>query len=398
MSSDSDSDDPFVAKGAIKVAKKITADDVSSDDDCGTNAWLKSGKDKKEALKEKERLANLRTQSEGTKPSDALNVDDDEEVVDFSDQPSRGAGRAAITSEPSPKRARRGKGKVTDSPSGMASSAATGKASRSTAGASDVNLPDLDAQDRALLAKRDKQAKELEKLKGVFELPQDVDDEEDDTPAARNSGRQRGGGGAAPRGAGAAASSSGGGTGTGGGDRMRCKIWLRVFSLGAPGGEMMCVPGDQPLSTSGAVAEAAKRLNLDAARTQLYRAAGDAGGGAEGTPTGAGESLDLARTPRELGLVPNHSGPPMAVWAAEKAEATMKVMLRTAKSKESIPMEIAPSATFASLLERFCAMPQADGLTPAQLNLLFDGDPLDLQRTPEQAELEDEDIIEVTKR
>ena len=118
-----------------------------------------------EALKEKERLANLRTQSEGTKPSDALNVDDDEEVVDFSDQPSRGAGRAAITSEPSPKRARRGKGKVTDSPSGMASSAATGKASRSTAGASDVNLPDLDAQDRALLAKRDKQAKELEKLK-----------------------------------------------------------------------------------------------------------------------------------------------------------------------------------------------------------------------------------------
>ena len=37
-------------------------------------------------------------------------------------------------------------------------------------------------------------------------------------------------------------------------------------------------------------------------------------------------------------------------------------------------------------------------LTPAQLNLLFDGDPLDLQRTPAQEELEDEDIIEVTKR
>ena len=63
--------DPFELPGMIKERTIVNIDDVSSDDDGGTNAWLKSGPAKKKALAEKERIKNLSGQAEGTKPSHA---------------------------------------------------------------------------------------------------------------------------------------------------------------------------------------------------------------------------------------------------------------------------------------------------------------------------------------
>ena len=63
--SSSEDEDPFVAPGVIKQRRHVTADDVSSDDDCGTNALLKSGKEKKEAVVEGEGRKRLGKNSRG---------------------------------------------------------------------------------------------------------------------------------------------------------------------------------------------------------------------------------------------------------------------------------------------------------------------------------------------
>ena len=53
MDSD-DEDDVFAHPGQLKRAARATLDDVSSDED-EDHAWLKSGKEKKAALAERER-------------------------------------------------------------------------------------------------------------------------------------------------------------------------------------------------------------------------------------------------------------------------------------------------------------------------------------------------------
>jgi hypothetical protein len=62
--------DPFKLPGLIEKRVVINPADISSSDDEGTSYALKSGKEKQKALREKERLRNLRAQAEGTKPSE----------------------------------------------------------------------------------------------------------------------------------------------------------------------------------------------------------------------------------------------------------------------------------------------------------------------------------------
>ena len=86
------------------------------------------------------------------------------------------------------------------------------------------------------------------------------------------------------------------------------------------------------------------------------------------------------------------------VEAEEAAEATIKVKLRTANGKQQVQMSVVPSATFASLLKRYCDEHGEGSLTPSMLNMEFDGEKLDLTQTPAQLEIEDDDIIEITRK
>ena len=109
----------------------------------------------------------------------------------------------------------------------------------------------------------------------------------------------------------------------------------------------------------------------------------------------AGEELDLGRTPAQLGLASTAEA--SLVWADEAAIAMLNLKLRYKGKDAMIPMSIAPNGTFGELLQRFCAQHET-GLTPQQCKMSFDGDALNPNETPQDHELEDDDLIEVGLR
>ena len=401
--SSSEDEDPFAAPGVIKQRRHVTADDVSSDDDCGTNALLKSGKEKKEALKEKERLTSLKSQAVGTKPLDALNVDEagGEDVPDVTEQfTDQGGGSAE---QPSPKRPRRGgKGKAAEQPSGKASAKKP----------EDDPSPKLSARDKALMAERNKQASELAGMRSIFSQLDENDDDDDDDDDDGSAGKRRASGGGKRRGGKAQGASSsgaaagrGGSSGTGAGSsssapppqQHKAKIWVKAYCNAVPEGEVIALLKDQPLSASNAVAAVANLLALDPARAKLFHTAVEEGGA-----VGMGEELDLARTPQELGLMPRSADGSLAgIWADEPAVSTMCIQLRAASSKgrqQTVEMRVAPGTTFSELLERYCAEHGEGKIKPEQLRLSFDGEDLEPDMTPAQADIEDGDLIDMVAR
>ena len=224
-------------------------------------------------------------------------------------------------------------------------------------------------------------------MRQVFQL-QDDDDEPETKGGAGKRGNARGSKG------GASSSSASGAASAAAAPPLRSKVWLRVYSDGANDPVVVSVYKDEPLSASGVVAEAAKRLYLDASRTKLYRTVEDLD---DPQDVSRGALLDLTRTALQLGLVPDAgSKQPLAVWAEETAEATitLKLVQGTGGRSKEVGMTMAPSATFASLLTRYCAE-HGGGTTPAQLKITFDGDALSPDDTPAGKELEDGDMLEV---
>lgn len=277
--SDSD-DDPFLLPGTITKRSDVHVSDVSSeDDDCSTYAALKSGTERKDALKEKARLKSQQQQAQSAASAAANDV----EIVE---QPG---------DRPSAKRPRRNNGNKAESP-----------ASSCKGGASPVAL---DPSDEALIAEesrqRLRQAKELQKLKANFVL--DDDDDAVQKPA-------RGGGGrsatARPR----------TGSSSGAGSTSARKVWLNVHTDGSERPVTMMLPRNVSIADSGFISRVAKELALEEARIQLWKSPPQESG------TGAGP-LDLRRRPDELGLVASGLAP-VDVWALEASVTTIRVKLR----------------------------------------------------------------------
>jgi hypothetical protein len=369
MAEDYDSDDPFALPGVIKERKEVTIDEMSSDDDDDDDTCLLSGQAKKEALREKERRKNLRTQTEGTKPSDAHETNDD--VTEVAPPGSGIAGKRARS------------GSSGNGECGSARRRGGGGAGPSSETYDDEPSPALDARDRQLLAEdaaiRERQASQLRKFKHAFEL-----DDDDDEPAPSRtgqSGRQAARTKSGERGLG----STVGGLGS--------TMWLTVHTYGLSK-TMQCQKGSS-LKSSDFLKRVADALSLDAERTQLRRAV-------RGDPTEEdlyqpGEALDSTRTPIELGLVPLKAGdPPRHVWAEEAAEEVLRICIR--RNGQSTHMSMAPTATFESLLSRYCAQHGGGGLTPAQCSLEFDGDVLRPKDTPAKHELEEGDLLDLRVR
>jgi len=321
----------------IKKREIVRVEDISSDDDEGTNAWLKSGQAKKDALREKERIKNLRQQKEGTKPSDE----------GAGQNPS--AASSSTTVDPSPKRSRRGQ------PS-------TCSAAVDVDDDEEVDPADADLlAESAALERKARQARERQQhASKAFDL--DDDDGDEDSPPQSRRKRVRGGG--------ASASSVSGAAKPG----MR-RIWLKV--LCDDNEETVGCVATAPLASGELVSRVAKILCIDSSRVVLRRE----GDGAE--------ALDLSRTPLELGLAEGSK----RLVADEMVET--KLSLKLHRAGESATMEIAPTATFASLVERYCAEHGGGTFAPGQVRLVFDGEDLAPSQTPAGCELEDDDLIDV---
>ena len=225
--SDDDDVDPFALPGMVTQRQHVTVSDVSSDDDEGTFAALKSGAARKDALKEKELLKAKKAQAagqSGSEPAAAVVPDDDVAIIE--------------TAEPSPKRARKG-----------------GKAKASPVNVKGSTSPALDPRDEALVVEAAKtrahQAKELQSLRNNFLLHEDDDDGVGPTrPQARS-------GGSSSR---AAHGRAQGGGSTSGPTR---KIMLHVYTDGTDEPAKLMLPRDEPISRGDFLHRVACALTLD---------------------------------------------------------------------------------------------------------------------------------------
>ena len=102
----------------------------------------------------------------------------------------------------------------------------------------------------------------------------------------------------------------------------------------------------------------------------------------------------MSRTPDELGLATN-----MRVWAEEAAEEKIKLTLAFrrpgGRADERVDMLHPKTAPLSRLLADFCARHGEGVIVASQLTLRFDGADLPPSQTPEAADLEDEDLIEM---
>jgi hypothetical protein len=337
--------DPFALPGMIMKRSVVNVDDVSSDEDYGTSAWIKSGQAKKEALREKERIKNLRQQSEGSKPSDGKQASDDD--VEIIDMPSAG-----------------GHGRGGASSSGRASKRACLDAGASEPGSTSKEAEVLEEAQRE---KRAKQRAEKEKKRAKLF----GDDDDDEAPG---------------RGQRASVSSSSG-LGRAAAAPLTKKLWLQVLCEGSDKALVSCV-SDVPLRT-GLLPQVAKRVAIDEARLVLRKVLGD-----EDNPMPGGV-IDLSRTPQDLW---NGEERPL-VWAEEQEIKLLTLNLARGGSLPDVKMRVEPNAKFASLLTQYCEQHGQDHgkgkLTPAQVRLIFDGDALPPNGTPSENDLEDDDRIEV---
>lgn len=307
--------DPIKLPGTISERKVLSLDDVSSDEDFGTNVMLKSGKDKKEALKQKQRLQNLRTQAEGTKASD---------VADAADAPSS-------ASAPSPKRGRN-----------TGCNAAAGTSSDSPTIEESVRMADKEESER-----KSKRAKEAQRMRAQLDL---CDDDDDEPPVRKKVAKARA----------SAASTS--------------RIWLHVECDGRD--QVVSCPTNEPLRAGDFVQRVATMHALDPSRVVLR--------GSEGGPP-----LDMSRSPVELGLGASND----RIWTEEKVKELLTLKIRCAG--EDVLMRISPTESFASLLQRYCAEHGDGTLTPARLHLDFDGEIIAPEKTPDTADIEDGDLIDL---
>jgi len=352
--------DPFALPGMIKTSTKISVDDVSSDDDDEADVWLKSGKEKQAALREREKQRNLKAQAEGTKPSDA----------ESSTEPASSAPSAEVEMEevqpPPSSSKRRG--------SGRKAPAKRGK-TRASPGA------DVDLQEKA--ADLDRQEAALREVSRKRALGFALDDADDELPAPSRGARSRGGAGSS-----AAAST---GAGSSRPDAPARTIWLKVLCDGVT--HLVGGPLEATLEVSGILRKAAEAHGLDASRVVLRFCDGELNGG-EPTP---GAKIDLSKTPRELGLCERGEGGPPRVWVEEVAQTFIKLKLRRS-DKVEVEVKVPPSGTVAALKLCYCQQ-HGTGITPAQVRMEVDGEALadaeSLKTCVDGDALEDGDLVEV---
>lgn len=368
MSSDDD-DDVFALPGVITKRAEVNVSDVSSDDDEGTFAAIKSGPARKAALEEKQRLKAEKQEAASAAASAApsssaptATPDDDDVVV------IEGASSAA---GPASKRARRGSSKA--SPASGSSSKAAGKS------------PALDPHDKALIAEQSRLAaksKELQNLKKSFVLDDDDDDDEVEVTKPKRGANK------APA--------------AGGASRGSKSVLFHVLTDGTDAPAVLLVPRDQPIASGDFLRKVALELALVEGRVRLWRDKPGEGGAQAGGSSQV--PLDTARSPEQLGLVPAPgagAAHPVRVWAEEAAEETMKVKLRPhGGGRDIAPIEydVRAASTFGELVAKYCSGAHGAGLTPARVYLDFDGDAMPPDDTLQEHDVEEDDLFDVKLR
>jgi len=361
--------DPFKLPGLIEKRVVINPADISSSDDEGTSYALKSGKEKQKALREKERLRNLRAQAEGTKPSEPP-------------APAAHAPSADVTEvEPPPSASSNSKRKAPARRGGRGGGAAASSAAAAI-DLSDEDLHDEDLHDEAEQIKC-KEAKALE-LSRKRASDFDLDDDEDGspTPATRGSGpsqRQRVGAAAGTAGAAGAA-----------GAARQALVWIKVRSVDSDAEHLISCPAEVSLADAGLASKAASKHGLDASRLHLMHC--DEAMCGRPTP---GAALDLSKTARQLGLTGGEGGT-ARVWVEERAEVLMSLKLRRGQGT-AVELRVPPTMSFGEIKRRWLQQ-HGGGLSPQQVRLEIDGDPLPDEGTPRDANgeaLEDGDLLDV---
>ena len=347
--------DPFKLPGMIEKRVVINWDDVSSSDDEGTSYALKSGKEKQKALREKERLRNLRAQTEGAKLSEPP-------------APAHAPSADVTEVEPPPSASSSSKRKAPARRGGRGGGAAASSA------AAAIEVSDEDLHDEAEQIKC-KEAKALElSRKRDFDL---VDDEDGSpTPATRGSGpsqRQRVGG-----------------AGAGAGAARQALVWIKVRSVDSDAEHLISCPAEASLADAGLASKAASKHGLDASRLHLMHC----DEAMCGRPT-RGAALDLSKTARQLGLAGGEGGT-ARVWVEERAEVLMSLKLRRGQGA-AVELRVPPAMSFGEIKRRWLQQ-HGGGLSPQQVRLELDGDPLPDEGTPRDANgetLEDGDLLDV---
>ena len=341
--------------GTITQRQLVQDSDSDDEEDFGTFALLKTGNEKKAALREKERLKNLQSMEIGGKAAEATEAPVPEVPAATAASPKLSPKPPSPKATAGAKRPRRGAG--------------AGRASRSKAAAS--NSPqvhdldgeeELDEADRKLAQSNrendERQRRMREQLRAL-----DEDDDDEPPPAAR--------------GGGARGSSSSGRSGAFAPE----SLWLSIVAGrdGQGKRELMRCQTSQPLEAR-LVQRIAASLGYLPERMALW----------------AGErQLDVRRSALELGLVDKQE-----VRVEELAPPPPPKGLKLKLSREGerdgqrVEMVHPPEATFGELLAAYCA--QA-GLQPAGYRLQFDGDTLPPTGTPADADMEDGDLVEVVK-
>jgi len=218
------------------------------------------------------------------------------------------------------------------------------------ADAEDLDSPQqLDAKDVALAERMREQEERLQKMTSA--ALGDLDDDDDDDVVVVGGGR------------GAAASSSSGVAPT--------HLWLYAPKL-------MHFEATVPLQNL--LPKIASNVSLLEDRVVLRREK-------------KGQPLDLRRTLLELGFQAKDTIHVEEV--EEKQPAKLKLRLSVPNQRDPLQMTHLAAATFGELLKAAC---EKAGLVRANYRLQFDGDFLSDAQTPEDAELEDDDQIEVVPR
>ena len=152
----------------------------------------------------------------------------------------------------------------------------------------------------------------------------------------------------------------------------------------------MKINRDEPINRGDWVKRIASELCLEESRIKLWH-----GAKKPDELTFEPRPLDLTRTPQELGLVGLEAGLFMDVWAEEAAVTTIAIRLAKPGQKDApVELNVAPDATIESVIAKYVA--QVGGnLTPAKVQLEFDGERLANKATLTGCDIEPDDLIDV---
>ena len=327
--------------GTIAQRELVQDSDSGDEEDFGTFALLKTGNEKKAALKEKERRKNLQSMEVGGK---AVATEAPEVPAAASPKPS--------PKQPSPKatvgakRPRRGPG--------------AGRASRSKAAGKSPQVHDLDGEeeldeaDRKLAQSNRENDERQRRMREQLQALDDDDDDEPPTPAAR---------------AGTSSSRSSA--------FAPAHLWLTIVAGRDGQRATVRCQTDQPLEAK-----------------LLHRIASELGYLPERMALWAGErQLDVRRSALELCLADKQE---VRVEELElpKPPKQLKLKLSREGEREHALILHPPDGSFGELLSTYCVKA---GLPPAGYRLQFDGDTLAPSATPADADMEDGDLVEVVK-